>query len=188
MDNFFPDSSMNSFSDGIIDDISTSNNSTLITVSYRECPNCRRNQTIRLVAGRNTIIIDEFGNSIPARDLRAGMTIAATFSSAMTRSIPPQSNAYFIRVIRRPASDNISIGRIVDIDRRNRQFTTIRDNNLSSIIRFNISDNGRIFDILGRPTNLGNLFPGMRVRVRHANFMTASIPPQTTAFEVRVVR
>ena len=32
------------------------------------------------------------------------------------------------------------------------------------------------------------LFPGLRVRVRHANFMTASIPPQTTALEVRVIR
>ena len=29
--------------------------------------------------------------------------------------------------------------------------------------------------------------PGLRVRVRHATFMTASIPPQTTAFEIQIL-
>lgn len=40
----------------------------------------------------------------------------------------------------------------------------------------------------GRPMNFSGLVSGLRVRVRHAAFMTASIPPQTTAFEIRVVR
>ena len=85
-------------------------------------------------------------------------------------------------------SDNIAVGRIIDVDRRNRSFTIMRDQNRSSTIRFNLADNARITDIWGRPMNFSCLMPGLRVRVRHAAFMTMSIPPQTTAFSVRVIR
>ena len=85
-------------------------------------------------------------------------------------------------------SANIVVGRIIDIDRQNRSFTTISDGSLSSVIRFNVPANAQIFDLFGRPTNLSRLTPGMRVRVRHASFMTASIPPQTTAFVIRMIR
>lgn len=106
----------------------------------------------------------------------------------MTRSIPPQSNAFMIRIMQRQLPDSVTVGRIIDIDRQNRNFTTIGDNNRSSIIRFNVPEDARIFDIAGRPMNFSRLMPGMRVRVRHASFMTASIPPQTTASEIRVIR
>lgn len=85
-------------------------------------------------------------------------------------------------------SDNITIGRILDVDRESRNFTTISDGNRSSIIRFNVPENARIFDIFGRRMNFSRLTPGMRVEVRHASFMTMSIPPQTTAFVIRVIR
>ncbi len=85
-------------------------------------------------------------------------------------------------------SDNISIGRIIDIDRESRYFTTISDGNQSSIIRFNVPEDARILNIFGRQMNFSQLTPGMRVEVRHASFMTMSIPPQTTAFVVRVIR
>ncbi len=82
----------------------------------------------------------------------------------------------------------MTVGRIVDVDRRGRSFTTVSDGNLSSVMRFNLSDDAQILNPMGRPMNFENLVPGLRVRVRHANFMTMSIPPQTTAFEVRVIR
>ena len=87
-----------------------------------------------------------------------------------------------------PPSSNITIGRILDINREFRNFTAISDGNLSSAVRFNVPMNARIFDIFGRPMAFGRLVPGLRVQVRHASFMTASIPPQTTAFEIRVIR
>ena len=55
-----------------------------------------------------------------------------------------------------------------------------------SIITFNVPNNAFIFDRFGRPLEFNRLMPGMRVWVRHANFMTYSIPPQTTAYEIRV--
>ena len=187
MDNFFSDNSTINISDGVIDNIDSDRGTTFITVSYSDCVNCTStDRSVKLIVDRNTRIFNENGNRIPVSDLRVGMAINATMSSAMTRSIPPQSSALVIRIIGRPLPDNVAIGRIVDVDRQNRNFTTISDTNLSSIIRFNVPMDTRILNRNGRPINFNALVPGLSVRVRHAAFMTASIPPQTTAFEVRI--
>lgn len=148
---------------------------------------CVPDQMIRLNVGNNTVILDENNNRILLRDLQKGMVVNAAFSNATTRSIPPQSAAYVIQVIGRPLEDQVTVGRIVDIDRQNRSFTTISDGNISSVIRFHLADDAKIFNSFGRPMQFASLVPGLRVRVRHAAFMTMSIPPQTTAFEVRVI-
>ena len=85
-----------------------------------------------------------------------------------------------------PQNDNITVGTILEVNRQNRSFTTISNANPLSVIRFNVPNNAFIFDRFGRPVEFNRLTPGMRVWVRHANFMTNSIPPQTTAFEIRV--
>lgn len=171
-----------------IEDITSERNTTFVTVTYTSREDNRRNeQTVRLVVGPRTIILNANGSPVTANALRKGMTINAAISSAMTRSIPPQSTAYLIRIIGRQRPDNITIGNILDVDRNNRSFTTISDRDFSTIIRFNVPQNAMIFDRIGRPMNFSRLSPGMRVRVRHAEFMTASIPPQTTAFEIRVL-
>lgn len=188
MDNFFPTDSVIHVSNAIIEDISFDNANTFVTISYEDCVNCSRAaQTVRLVISNSTLIFNENGNRIPVTNLRVGMTVNASFSSAMTRSIPPQSNAFMIRIVRRPVESNITIGRILDINRQNQSFTAISDRNLSSIIRFNVPRNTLILDRNGRSVNFSRLTPGQRVRVRHAAFMTASIPPQTTAFEIQIL-
>lgn len=185
---FFPNNPITHISNATIQEVSTENNATFITVSYREFVNNRNSErTARLVVGRNTTVLDENGNFVPARTLTIGTIVNAVVSSAMTRSIPPQTAAYLVRIVSRPLSDNIVTGRILEIDRQNRSFTAAGDRNLSSIIRFNVPENAAIFGRNGRRMNFSGLMPGMRVRVRHASFMTASIPPQTTAFEIRVL-
>ena len=189
MDNILPENAMLHFTGGVIENISSDRNNIFVTVSYTECMNCaRRDQRIVLVIGNNTVILNESGNRISAGDLQEGMVINATFSSVMTRSIPPQARAYLIRVVQRPESENITTGRIINIDRQNRSFTTISDSDMSSAIRFIVPENASITNIFGRPMEFSDLVVGLRVRVRHAAFMTASIPPQTTAFEIRVIR
>ncbi len=173
---------------GRIENITNDNRNLLITVAYTR--NQGRNQmdeSLRLVINNRTLVFDEFGNALPPAELTRDMIINAIVSSSMTRSIPPQATAYAIRVIRRPVSDNVITGRIIDIDRDSRMFTTITGNNPRSIVRFSVPTNTPIFDMQGRPMGFVRLFPGLRVQVRHANFMTASIPPQTTAREIRVI-
>lgn len=189
MDQSFIDNTISTISNGRIDSIERNRNTTLLTVSYTNCFRCqRRNDTIRLVIGKNTLILDENGNRILPGQLTEGMIINAVFSSAMTRSIPPQANAFTIQVVSRPTLENTITGRILDINRNNRSFTTIQGENLASLIQFNVSPDTKFVDVFGRPMNFQNLFPGLRVRVTHAPFMTASIPPQTTAYEVQVIR
>lgn len=185
MDNTF----LTQITNGTIDAIETGRNGSFVMVSYSDCPNCNHNnQTIRLNVGNNTVIMDESSNQIPLSDLRVGMTVNAAFSNATTRSIPPQSAAYVIQVVGRPNSDNVTVGRIVDVNRQNRSFATISDGNVSSIIQFHMADDAQVLNGMGRPMRFANLVPGLRVRVRHAAFMTMSIPPQTTAFEVRIIQ
>lgn len=173
---------------GRIENITNDNRNTLITVVYaRGQGRDRIDERIRMVVNNRTLIFDEFGNTIRPSELSLDMIINAVVSSTMTRSIPPQATAYAIRILRRPVSDNVITGRIIDIDRDSRMFTTITGNNPRSIIRFSVPMNTPIFDMQGRPMGFARLFPGLRVQVRHANFMTASIPPQTTAREIRVI-
>lgn len=187
MDNFNLNNSVMNINNALIENINFDNATTFITVTYRNPPTPRgMRQTVVLTADRRTIVLDENGNNIPVRRLHPGMTVNTTVSQAMTRSIPPQTNAHVIKIVRQPGSDNITMGRIVDIDRANRSFVTITDTNLSSIIRFNVPDNAIILNRAGRPINFSRLVPGLKVWIRHASFMTASIPPQTTAFEIRI--
>ena len=189
MDGNFSRNTMLHLTNGIIEELDYDRNNTLITVSYTDCVNCnRREYTIRLVVGNNTAIFDENGRRIRPRDLMTGMVINATYSSEMTRSIPPQATAYMIRVVKQPQQENITEGRVVDINRRNQNFTVITDSRRPDVIQFNVSENTRFFNGFGRPMDFADLIPGLRIRVRHASYMTASIPPQTTAFEVRVIR
>lgn len=90
--------------------------------------------------------------------------------------------------IRHRPPANITIGRIINIDSSSRSFSTMTDRDPSTIIRFNVPEDAKIFDLFGRPIHFSQLRPGMRVRVRHASFMTLSIPPQTTAFVIQVIR
>ena len=173
---------------GTIIEISSEQGTRFITVRYMDhSQKNQTEQTVRLVITPRTIILNENGVLIPANRLQVGMTIHASFAPAMTRSIPPQANAYFIQIVRRMSQENTTIGTIVNVDRTNRRFSTINGLDSSTIIIFNVTDNARIFNPSGRPMNFENLAPGMLVQVQHANFMTASIPPQTTAFEIQVL-
>lgn len=116
------------------------------------------------------------------------MIINASFSAAMTRSIPPQSQAFVIQVVNRPSMNNTTVGRIINTDSTNLFITVMTNSNLSSVIRFNVAPNAVILTPFGRSTRFSSLVPGMRVRVTHAAFMTMSIPPQTTAYRIQILR
>lgn len=175
--------------DAVIDEITTNRNTTLVTITYRNCPTCREPaQTVTLVIGPDTVLRNERGGSARVNELQEGMVVNASFSSAMTRSIPPQAQAFLLIIVKRPETRETTIGRIVEVNPRNDFIVVIRNQNPSSAIRFNISQETAILDPIGRRIPLSRLRPGLRVRVEHASFMTASIPPQTTAFTVQVIR
>lgn len=176
------------FSNGVIDEISTNRGTAYVTVTYREgAENRGTKQTVRLVLGPRTIILGPTGKTASRNDLMPGMIVDGSFSSVMTWSIPPQAEAYTIKIVKRPKQEEITEGTILNVDGRARNITTVSDRDFSTVTRFNVADNTRIFDRFGRPMDFSRLRPGMRVWVRHGNFMTAGIPPRTTAFEIRVL-
>ncbi len=173
---------------GVIEDIFRDRENILVTVSYSRCQcNNAAEDMVRLVVGPQTKIFDRNGGEISASELRVGMTINASFSTAMTRSIPPQAVAFVIRIVDTPHQENVVVGLILDVDRRNRSFTTVSDRSALSVIRFNVPEDAEIIGRDGREMEFNGLREGMQVRVIHEDFMTASIPPQTTALRIRVL-
>lgn len=173
--------------DGVIEDINEERGATFVAVRYHSMPG-PITQRVVLVVSRDTMIFDENGRRIPARELEEGMVIDAVISEAMTRSIPPQSQAIRIRVKERVRNSDVTFGRILEVNDRENFILVMRNQNPSSLIRFNVGPDTRIEDLFGRRIRLSQLVPGLRVRVEHAGFMTASIPPQSPAFEIRMVR
>lgn len=100
MDNTF----LTQITNGRVEAVETGRNGSFVLVSSRDCPNCGRDQTIRLNVVSNTVIMDENSSRIPLTELRVGMTVNAAFSNATTRSIPPQAAAYVIQVVGRRAA------------------------------------------------------------------------------------
>lgn len=151
-------------------------------------------EMLRLNVSNNTIILNAAGLPTCFCDIRQGMWIDATFSPAMTRSIPPQSNAFIIKIKRSApvpippiAPTNTTTGRIVRVDANNNLLYTGIPNDINSQTRFVVTNSTVIQNRNGFPMRLRSLRPGQLVRVTHANFQTASIPPQTTAFHIQLL-
>jgi hypothetical protein len=142
---------------------------------------------IRLNVGPHTIIIDENGSSLTLYDLNKGMRIAADFSAAMTRSIPPQSSAYRIVVLQEEAPFYVTTDRVVSVDVNYGFLLTGNPYDMYDQMRFTISDETVILDQNNNPISLGEIQPGQLVRVEHAIFQTLSIPPQSPAYRVQVL-
>ncbi len=173
----------------VIDDIFSDRGTRFVTISYNECVRCVNNvNRVTLIVDSNTLIIDQWGNTVNANRLRRGMNINASFSTVMTRSIPPQTVAYTIQLLNSTTFYDTTDGRIVSVDRANRFITVLANSNMSPVIRFNIAPNAIIMTPFGRTTSISALTPGMRVRITHATFMTLSIPPQTTAYRIQIMR
>ena len=160
-----------------------------LTISYRNMgdTNMTHKGLITLIVHQNTIIQDEFGYTLPLRSLKEGMRINADFSSAMTKSIPPQSRAFRIVVISREMPFIIKVDRVLKVDAKNNLLYTGSANNVYSQMKFIVTNTTIILDRRGRRISLRSIRPGQLVKISHATFQTLSIPPQTTAYSIQVL-
>lgn len=143
--------------DAVIEEIFQDNNVSYVTISYGVIGdfNTINMELVRLVVDRNTIIRDRRGRRMRVRDLRVGNVVDASFSTAMTRSIPPQSRAFVITVIReyvnpiQPGFPNIVEDRIMEVDRNNNFLITGNPFDMMSQMRFVVDNSTEIFDRTG---------------------------------------
>lgn len=174
-----------------VEDVVCFNNSNgYILVSYNASQNNQASsiQNIRLNLNNNTTVLNSFGQRMCICCIQRGMWISAVFSSRTTRSIPPQANAFLIVTQRRPQTASfVTTDRIASIDPANNFLYTGNPNDINRQTRFVITNETSITNRSGRPVSLHSLRPGQLVTITHANFQTASIPPQTTAFTVQLL-
>jgi hypothetical protein len=175
--------------DAFIENISIDNRTGYVTISYGVLGdfNVTNMEIVRLVVNRDTIIRDQFGRPMSIRELREGMRVDAVFSAAMTRSIPPQARAYRITVVNDNMQSSFTEDTVLEVDLANGFLYTGIPFDIMGQMRFAVTDSTTISDRRGRRIRLRDLRPGDFVRVEHANFMTMSIPPQTTAFDIQVL-
>ncbi|BCJ97157.1 hypothetical protein [Anaerocolumna chitinilytica] len=186
----FPGETIIHVDNALIEEVAANTESTGYILIYYEVSdenNMTSMQEIRLNVANNTIIIDEKGISLNMYDLQEGMRIDADFSSAVTRSIPPQSSAYRILVLQEEASFYITTDRVVSVDTINGLLLTGNPYDMYDQMMFNISDETMILDQNGNAIPLEAIQPGQKVRVEHAIYETLSIPPQSPAYLVQVL-
>lgn len=175
----------------LVEEVVTTNNITgYIIISYVDysANGVASVNHLRLNISRNTAILNLAGGSNCLCDIQEGMWIDTFFSPRMTRSIPPQSNAFLILVRRGvPSAVNMTTARIISVNTNNNSILTGNPNNPNRQTVFIVTDNTIIKNRAGNPIRISNLRSGQMVRIVHANFQTASIPPQTTAFYIQII-
>lgn len=174
-----------------VEDVSVGNNGTgFILISYTAFTpdGTPYIDLIRLNISRNTRILNLAGRSTCLNTIRRGMWINAVFSSSMTRSIPPQANAFLI-IVRRGArpSYNATISRVISVDGDNNSILGADPDNSTRQTRFIITNRTIIRNRFGNPVDISDLRRGQLLRILHTNFQTASIPPQTTALSIQIL-
>jgi hypothetical protein len=179
-------------SNALVEEVSANGRTGYLVVSYAEPGSYGMThiELLRLNVGINTIITNEFGRSVCLCDIRPGMWLDAAFSPAMTRSIPPQTSAF--RIVVRQRGHHISPPRrptmtaqVAGVDIQNGFLITGNPLDINQQTRFVVTDETEILNRNGRQIPLRSLRPGQWVRVTHADFMTMSIPPQTTAYRIQ---
>lgn len=159
--------------------------------------------TLILNVSGGTVLVTRLGSPVCLCDVRPGMWADVQFSLQMTPSIPPRANAIraVIRQQRRPGQPRpprpeqpggrphrrVTTTRVVSVDPRGNRLVTGSPLNVNRQMVFIVSQNTRILDRQNRPIRLSDIRPGQRVRVTHAIFQTLSIPPQSPAYEIRVL-
>lgn len=180
--------SIQRISNALVEEVFTENGTTGYLIVTASLQDTSPHQTLRLNVTRSTVILNSLGQPVCLCDFQAGMIIDSVFSSLMTRSIPPQSNAFLI-VVRREAPTPVVIttGRIARIDAPNNAIYTGNPLDSNTQTRYHIALTTPIVDRRGNLISIRTLRPGQLVRITHSNAMTASIPPQTVAFHVQLL-
>lgn len=173
----------------VINEVNRAGHNGFVTITYhvRDRHHTNHRYTVTLVTSQRTRIKDQFGKPISVRHLKEGMVVDAQFSSEMTRSQPPQSNAYAITVRRQSQESLIDECIILDVSlgRDSQSILTGIPGNPQSQMRYLISKSTLLRNQWGEPVPLSTFHAGQQVKIERALAETRSIPPQTQALTVQ---
>jgi hypothetical protein len=174
----------------LAEDVSTSNSRTgYVMISYA-APG--RNEMVymellQLNVDWDTILLNQFVEPISLCTIRRDMRVNAEFSSVMTRNIPPETKAHRIIAFVANPLFRITTDQIISMDVKNGFLNTGSPEDVAGQMRFSVSRVTEILDQNDNPISFCSLYPGQLVRIEHANFQTAGIPPQSVAFRIKLI-
>jgi len=139
----------------------------------------------------DTKITDAAGKELKAEDLKTGMEVEATHHLFMTASMPPQTSALSIVVKDSQQTGEaekapVRTGTITSINKSEDGKMSILINGYQSGIMLHLSGETKITDAAGKELKAEDLKLGMEVEATHPQFMTMSLPPQTSALTIVV--
>ena len=132
-------------------------------------------------------------------DLEEGMKVKVIQASFETASIPAQTTAYEITILQdgveqEPVAQNITIKKatIKDVEEDDKTITILpagKENKPENYIVLNIGQDTKLaHETIKKVVTLESLEEGMTVKVVHSPAVTKSLPPQTSAIEVIVLK
>ncbi len=175
----------------LVEEVNVNNRGTgdlIVSYGVTAKNNTTKSEQLRINVSRRTRIRNQFGEALILKDIRKGTRINAACSAAVTKSIPPQTTAFEIVALTEPSSVKVTTGRVVSVDVANGFLITGTAGDIYNQMKFVVNRATVITDVGGKRISLKDIRPGQTVRVEHASFQTASIPPQTTAFKIAVIR
>lgn len=177
----------------LIENINMRGRTGYITISYavreRNRAKSKRIMLVSLVVTNSTKLTDQFGNTIRISSFRTGMVVNASFSAVMTRSIPPQSRAFSITIIKEKSTSLIEEGRVISVNvfGDSGYILTGEPRNPNRQIKYIVGRNTKLVNKGGNPIRLREIRPGQIIRVEREPFQTLSIPPQTPVLTVQII-
>lgn len=147
-----------------------------------------------LVRIAETTALTDGTNTVDASVIEAGMTLAVGYDIAMTMSIPPQTTARFIRVENLPMeevevqpAEEVAFGGIIT-EIEGELVTVGNPAEDHDAVRLVVSKDTVITDSDGNAASIADLSVGMEIKGAHSAISTFSIPPQSVAYRVEIVK
>ena len=117
-------------------------------------------------------------------DLAEGQEIVVSYADYMTASIPPQTKAVTISINEEAPSEAEFRNAIISVV--DEKSITVNDD-VSGEVVAHLTDETLIKRENGEGADVSDLKEGAKIRIRYANHMTMSLPPQTNAVEIIIL-
>ncbi|MDF2613918.1 MAG: hypothetical protein K0S71_1704 [Clostridia bacterium] len=147
------------------------------------------NYTILNISDATKITSESDTKAYALADLKAGMEVSVKHSTVVSSAVPPQTEAFEIKMLAQKVEIAKAIIKEVKVESKTvtiyKEGTEDKAENYTIL---NISDVTKITSESDtKAYTLADLKAGMEVSVKHSTVVSSSVPPQTLAFEIKML-
>ncbi|QXM07115.1 protease inhibitor I42 family protein [Crassaminicella indica] len=138
---------------------------------------------IKFNIGEKTKVVTMEGDQLSLNDIKEGTRLEVFYGPKMTRSLPPIATAEKVVV-----QDTIcKTGEVKNIS-TTKKGTSIQVSVLKNSIIYHIAENTEIVDAFGKKLSIKDIKEGTKIKAYSGLAMTMSLPPQTTAKKIVIIK